>query len=83
MSSHEIIQTLILGGGLAVVGYLAKDKLESIENDIRKNRGERIDEHKVVIKWLGNITDALREEDFDVKRPPEVKDTLDVHEGDD
>lgn len=83
MTGHEIIQTIILGGGLAIIGYLAKDKLETIENDIESNRGERIEEHRVVIEWLGNITDALREEDFDVKRPPEVKDTLDVHEGDD
>lgn len=52
-------------------------KFDNLERKIDHESSVREREHEVLLDWLGSLTDVLKEEGYDVKRPPEVTEGID------
>ncbi len=57
-----------------------EERFNSLERKIDHESAIREREHAVVIEWLGSLTDTLKDEGYDVERPPEVTEGLDIND---
>lgn len=81
-----VILTILTG----IIGAMVRRRLRQIENQVEELDG-RLDgrkeevktDHQVVVTWLVNMTDALNRNGFDVEKPDEVDNTINVKEGND
>ena len=79
--------SLMTASLLAALSYLAKKKLESIEQEIeevnqriKEQEKQTEKEHQVVIDWMGRINKGLRQQGIEVERPDEITESIDVGE---
>lgn len=57
------------------------EEFEELERKLDRESAVREKEHGVVIDWIGDLTDALKEEGYDVQRPDEVSEDINVGGG--
>lgn len=85
-----VVVGLVVSTVVAVVGFLAKDKLETIEDKLDKIEDEveeekvrREQEHSVTIMWLMRMTNEIEDVDEDDIVPEEVEPEYGIETQDD
>jgi hypothetical protein len=60
------------------LGERMNEKFSELDARLNKTETARKAENKIIIRWMSELTDVLREEGYNVERPDEINEDIDI-----
>jgi hypothetical protein len=54
------------------------EKFSELDNRLNQTEAARKAENKIIISWMSDLTDVLRDEGYTVERPDEINEDIDI-----